>query len=100
MIPHLYWMVVNNLYNQVLKYCKILQNIWPSYKLQQNTSCLERMQKKHCDDIICTNEALEWGKKTFKLLGKDFVTNLQNIFDMNFRLKFQHIKINNETWKP
>lgn len=56
--------------------------------------------KKHCDDIIYSNEALEWGKKTFKLLGKDFVTNLQNIFDMNFRLKFQHMKINNETWKP
>lgn len=56
--------------------------------------------KKHRDDIICTNEALEWCKKIFKLLGKDFVTNLQNIFDMNFRLKFQHMKINNEIWKP
>lgn len=59
---------------------------------------------KGCKKTLWWYNMYKWSsggdKQTFKLLGKDFVTNLQNIFDMNFRLKFQHMKINNETWKP
>lgn len=43
---------------------------------------LKPFHKRMKKDILCTNKALEWGKITFKLLGIDFDTELQNIFDI------------------
>lgn len=40
--------------------------------------------------MLPTNKALEWGKKMLKLPGIEFDTNAQNIFDVNFRLKFEN----------
>lgn len=35
--------------------------------------------KEQCEYSICTNDALEWGKKTFILLGIEFDTNLLKV---------------------
>lgn len=48
---------------------------------------------KCCDFVLETNEALKFGEKTFQLHGIDFDTaDLQNVCDMNFRLKLENIR--------
>lgn len=48
---------------------------------------------KCCDSVLETSEALKFGEKTFQLHGIEFDTaDLQNLCDMNFRLKLGNIR--------
>lgn len=69
---------VRNLYNQSSNFEGFSKNSWVHINYN-NTQVVWIGCKKHCNDIICTNEALEWSKTTFKLLCIEFDTNLQYV---------------------
>ena len=48
-------------------------------------------KKKHSSDKICVKWGLEWGSSRFKLLGIHFSTNLEEMEDLNYNIKFQEI---------
>ena len=49
-------------------------------------------KKKHSSDKICLKWGLEWGSSRFKLLGIHFSTNLEEMEDLNYYIKFQEIE--------
>ena len=55
-------------------------------------------KKKHSSDTKCVKWGLEWGSSRFKLLGIHFSTNLEEMEDLNYYIKFQEIENCLKSW--
>lgn len=76
MILHWYWYKWEIFTTKSSNFERFSKNSWVHINYN-NTQVVWIGCKKHCDVIICTNEALDWSKTTFKLLCIEFDTNLQ-----------------------